>query len=162
MAITVMSSWRQKFSGATYVISLVIFDHAPEAPEVAVPGMMPYTLLDFAACVKGEVNTLLEIRNASYPHISDTYSPILATATWTRFAASSSAATAADSAEANAGMATGTKTPMIVKTAPIIKSASCPMKFGVAELCFLKLSSTLSEIKPVTTVPLNRAVWVSC
>ena len=87
--------------------------------------MIPYTLLDLATCVKGEVNALLEIRNASYPHVLDTYSPILATATWPRFSASSSAATAAASAEANAGMATGTKTPMIVKTAPIIKSASC-------------------------------------
>ena len=123
--------------------------------------MIPYTLLDLAACVKGEVNALLEIRNASYAHVLDTYSPILATATWPRFSASSSAATAAASAEANAGMATGTKTPMIVKTAPMIKSASCPRKAGVAELCFLKLSSTLSEIKPFATVPLNRAVWVS-
>ena len=123
--------------------------------------MMPYTLLDLAACVKGEVNALLEIRNASYAHVSETYSPILATATCPRFSASSSAATGAASAEANAGMATRTKTPMIVKTAPIIKSTSCSRKVGVAELCFLKLSSTLSEIKSFATVPLNRAVWVA-
>lgn len=90
-------------------------------------------------------------------HVFETYSPIRATATWARLLASSSAATAAASAEAKAGMATGTKTPMIVKMAPMIKSASCPKKAGVVELDFLKSSSTLSEINPVDTAPLNRA-----
>lgn len=95
-----------------------------------------------------------------YIPVLETYSPILATATWPRLSASS-AATAATSAEANAIMAFGTKTPMIVMTAPIIESASCPRKAGVVELDFLNLSSTLSEMKLFDTVPLNRAVWVS-
>ena len=101
---------KTQFLEAAYVFSLAIFDHAPEAPEMAVPGMMPYTLLDLAACVKGEVSALSDISNASYAQVWDTNSPILTTATSPRLAASSSVATAAASAEANAGMPTGTKT----------------------------------------------------
>ena len=51
-------------SEATYVFSLVIFDHVPDAPEMAVPGIMPYTLLDLAACVTGEVKALLKVSHA--------------------------------------------------------------------------------------------------
>ena len=44
----------------------------------------------------------------------------------------------------------------------MMRSASCPRKVGVAELCFLKFSSTLSEMEPFDTVPLNRALLISC